>query len=217
MNKLVIVKKCGKCGNKKDSSNFSEDKKYKDGLNYQCKNCCNIASKKWRRRNKKHIRVYNKNWHKSNHNYHKVWYKDNAEKVKINKKKWCINNPKRVKLIWKRAKKKRLSTIKGRLNNGMSRSISEALKGNKAGRHWETLVSFTLAELIKHLETKFLPGMTWNNYGKHGWHIDHIIPIAFFIYNKPEDQEFQYCWSLDNLQPMWAKDNLTKGNKIMKV
>ena len=55
--------------------------------------------------------------------------------------------------------------------------------------------------------------MSWDNYGK--WHIDHIIPIDFFIFTKPEDQEFQYCWSLNNLQPLWRLDNIKKSNKII--
>ena len=39
--------------------------------------------------------------------------------------------------------------------------------------------------------------MSWDNYGS-DWYIDHKIPDS---------------WSLNNLQPMWAKDNLAKGNR----
>ena len=55
--------------------------------------------------------------------------------------------------------------------------------------------------------------MTWGNYGK--WHVDHIIPQAFFKYTSTDDVEFKYCWSLNNLQPLWAKDNIKKKDKIL--
>ena len=54
--------------------------------------------------------------------------------------------------------------------------------------------------------------MSWDNYGE--WHIGHIIPKVFFKYKSTDDIEFKYCWSLDNLQPLWAKDNLRKKTYI---
>lgn len=53
--------------------------------------------------------------------------------------------------------------------------------------------------------------MSWENYGE--WHIDHIIPDSWFNYSSTEDDEFKKSWSLDNLQPMWGKENQSKGNK----
>jgi len=52
--------------------------------------------------------------------------------------------------------------------------------------------------------------MNFDNYGK--WHLDHIKPCASFDLSKPEEQ--QKCFHYTNLQPLWAKDNLTKGAKI---
>jgi len=62
------------------------------------------------------------------------------------------------------------------------------------------------------LESKFKNGMSWKNYGK--WHIDHAIPDIRFRYKSPEDEEFKKCWALNNLQPLWAKENIRKGGKI---
>lgn len=58
--------------------------------------------------------------------------------------------------------------------------------------------------------------MTWENHGIHGWHIDHKIPVSAFKFKKPEDEDFKLCWSLKNLQPLWAFDNISKKNKIDK-
>ena len=49
--------------------------------------------------------------------------------------------------------------------------------------------------------------MNWNNYGK--WHIDHKIPSSWGK-TKEEVYELNYY---TNLQPMWAGENLSKGNR----
>jgi len=61
------------------------------------------------------------------------------------------------------------------------------------------------------LETKFLEGMDWDNYGIYGWHIDHIKPCSLFNLENIEEQK--KCFHYTNLQPLWAIDNLKKGNK----
>ncbi len=71
--------------------------------------------------------------------------------------------------------------------------------------------NYTVDDLKRHLESKFQDGMSWDNYGE--WHIDHIKPETWFNYSSVDDEEFKKCWALDNLQPMWAKENISKGNK----
>ncbi len=103
-----------------------------------------------------------------------------------------------------------------KLNHNMSNSIKDSLKENnisKNRRHWEDIVGYTKEQLKEHLEKLFKPDMNWNNHGE--WHIDHKIPISFFKYTSMKDIEFRYCWSLDNLQPLWAIENLKKHNKII--
>ena len=101
-----------------------------------------------------------------------------------------------------------------RLNRNMSNQIRSGLKGNKAGRPWGGTVPYDLATLRAHLEAQFQPGMTWDNYGKGGWHVDHIIPKSVFNYTKPGDIDYIRCWALDNLQPLWEADNCSKGAKL---
>lgn len=67
-------------------------------------------------------------------------------------------------------------------------------------------------ELIAHLESKFLPGMTWENYGVHGWHVDHHVPCAAF--NLLREDHRQVCFHHSNLRPLWAMDNSSKGDTI---
>jgi len=127
----------------------------------------------------------------------KLFRKNNAEKIKARR------------AIYR---KRVYYTPKGNLNSRMSAVIYLALRKNKAGYRWESIVGYTVEDLHKHLESKFLPGMTWDN--MHLWQIDHIVPRSFFQFTSYNDWEFQYCWSLDNLQPLWGPDNIRKSNKI---
>lgn len=64
---------------------------------------------------------------------------------------------------------------------------------------------------MTHLEAKFEPWMTWEDYGFYGWHIDHIKPLAAFKYETPDDPEFKEAWALGNLRPLGAVQNWRKG------
>lgn len=66
-------------------------------------------------------------------------------------------------------------------------------------------------DLLIHLEDQFQTGMTWDNYGASGWHIDHIVPLAILDMNDPI--EFHKAWHYTNLRPLWAIDNLRKGKR----
>jgi 5-methylcytosine-specific restriction endonuclease McrA len=57
--------------------------------------------------------------------------------------------------------------------------------------------------------------MTWENYGSE-WHLDHKIPLSVHNFTKPEHSDFKKAWSLKNLQPLWAEDNLKKNAKLNK-
>jgi len=114
------------------------------------------------------------------------------------------NSEKGQKLYKKMYKKRKFSII-------ISNNIRKSLKGNKNGQHWEDIVGYTLNELKQHLQSQFQEGMSWDNHGK--WHIDHIRPIASFNITDYKCEDFKECWSLSNLQPLWAIDNIRKGDK----
>ena len=67
----------------------------------------------------------------------------------------------------------------------------------------------SMSELMSHLESKFLPGMSWNN--RNQWHVDHIKPLYAFDLTDPEQQAVAFHYS--NLQPLWALDNMRKGGR----
>jgi len=96
------------------------------------------------------------------------------------------------------------------LDRRISWSIWDSIKNAKANRNWEDIVGYSIDDLSAHIEKQFLPRMTWENMGR--WHIDHIRPKSSFTYTSEDDAEFRDCWSLTNLRPLWAKDNVKKSN-----
>jgi hypothetical protein len=74
------------------------------------------------------------------------------------------------------------------------------------------LLGCSLEEARNYIQSKFKEGMTWENYGLYGWHIDHIIPCASFDLKDPEQQK--KCFNYTNLQPLWWHENLSKGANI---
>lgn len=73
----------------------------------------------------------------------------------------------------------------------------------------EVLIGINLYECMIYIESKFKDGMSWEN--RNLWHVDHIIPLASA---KTEEDAIKLC-HYTNLQPLWAKENMTKGSKIL--
>ena len=96
--------------------------------------------------------------------------------------------------------------------------IKDALTYNritsiKKTQRTEKLLGCTIEKCKIYLESLFKEGMSWDNYGYRGWHIDHIVPCSAFDLTNIEEQK--KCFHYTNLQPLWAKDNLSKGDKLM--
>lgn len=151
----------------------------------------------------------------------KHWEQNNRENAIERQKRWLQRNPEYIKNYMKLPENKerinryyrqlRKENPKFHLDQNMAIAIYQSLKDKKAGRKWETLVGYTLKELMSHLEKQFDEKMNWKNYGSY-WHVDHIKPRSLFKYACPEDQEFKECWVLKNLQPLEKIANLRKSN-----
>ena len=96
----------------------------------------------------------------------------------------------------------------------LSGRLYNALKNNhKTGSAVKDL-GCTIEQFKVYLESKFTKGMNWDNYGLHSWHIDHVKPLSSF--DLTDKEQFKKACHYTNLQPLWAKDNLIKSNKILK-
>jgi len=92
--------------------------------------------------------------------------------------------------------------------------ICKALRGKDKSDRTLNLLGCSIAEFKQYLEAHFQYGMSWDNYGISGWHVDHIKPCCSFDLRKAEEQ--RKCFHYTNLQPLWAKDNYNKGGKYDK-
>jgi hypothetical protein len=163
--------------------------------------------------------------------YNERYYSKNKDKIKKRLKEWYLENKEKRKERYKensrmnyyKDKKKKMARvmayqkIKNKtdinwiLRKRLRGRLQKALKGIiKSKRTMELLGVPHLDFLKAWLQSQFKEGMTWEN--RHLWHIDHIIPCSSFDLTKPEEQA--KCFHYTNLQPLWASENLSKGNRI---
>lgn len=180
------MKICAGCGLSKPLSEFSAERRVNDGCKSRCKPC--LAAEARGKRNE-----YFREFHRKNKERRNAWMRDNFDR-----------------LTWQRDRRK---DPRHRIDGAMGMRLHSAIHHKKGGRKWSAIVGYSRDELIEHLSKKFQPGMSLENYGE--WHIDHIRPIASFNYVDDKDPEFLKCWTLENLQPLWAIDNLKKSDRIL--
>lgn len=101
-----------------------------------------------------------------------------------------------------------------KIQQNMRSRVSKIVKEVKTYKNGSFVKMFGCSKkhLIKHFESKFTSKMTWDNYGTY-WHVDHIIPISSFDLTDPEQCKQANHWT--NLQPLEAKRNIAKSNKIV--
>lgn len=97
----------------------------------------------------------------------------------------------------------------GHLSSVVRRSVRSALKSSKSKPSIEYL-GCEIEEFKEHIESKFKEGMSWENYGE--WHIDHIVPLR---YQNPSIEEVMERLHWENTQPLWASENIAKGNRFI--
>ena len=181
----------------------------------------------WVKKYREYHNAYLKKWRKNNPKYlayHreqvKKWYRENPEegKKRSNQNYWKHREQrlKHAKEYRQKYKDKILEADRKpqrRIGKNLRSRIINALvrQDSVKSKRIRELIGTTIPELQKHLERQFKSGMTWENYGK--WHVDHILPLASFDLTKSEEQEKAFHYT--NLQPLWAKENLSKHNKIL--
>lgn len=197
------TKICIKCNQSKSMEDFYTHALSKDGRTPQCKECLKSYARQYQKDNKEKCLTYIKKWKQ-----------DNKEKNRLYVKTWAQRNPEKRREIKRKCDRKAMLNPLHRLSNNVRGNMYQALKGKKAGRKWETLVGYTLQDLINHIDPMLNKTMTWENYGN-TWHVDHIIPKSWFKYTSTDDPKFKECWALSNLQPKLKLDNSKKGNRFI--
>jgi hypothetical protein len=193
------TKFCPDCNTNKPAPEFGYKRPNK--LMCRCKICQRLTKKR--------------RWHKNNYkDSRKKWADKNKEKDLAYKKKYRDKHKAEALLY---AKTKRRVNPEYKITGNLRHRIWLSLKGGQKSDSTTRLLGCSIEYLKKHLESKWLDGMSWDNYGIYRvggqatWHIDHIRPCASFDLTDPEQQK--QCFHYTNLQPLWAKDNLFKHDK----
>ena len=215
-----MQKRCPKCNITKNAGEFHKSKQTKSGLQCYCKLCRNEDKRKYREANLDQIREKSREYYQANRDrinaYTKQYYRDNIDRYK----EWHAEyrgkeETKKYKREWMKKKREIDSGFKLHQNFGNLIRISLNNRGGaKNGMSAFDTVSYAIDELRAHLESQFDDKMNWDNYGSY-WHVDHIMPRAHFEFESVKDEGFQRCWALENLQPLEAKANLRKGDRIL--
>lgn len=112
-------------------------------------------------------------------------------------------------------KKKRLDTdVSFRFVENLRKKLYLTLRGYGKYNSTLELLGCSVDEARQYIESQFTKNMTWDNWGIHGWHIDHVIPISYFNLEDPDQQ--RQCFHYTNLRPLWGKENIRKSNKIIE-
>lgn len=233
------MKECTRCKETKSLDEFHNCKSKKSGKMSHCKVCRNSYNAKkakeighdvlYRRaldRNpeaykKKAKEYYEKNkqtaidrvaqWRKENPGCRSIEYQKAREKKIAYAAEWAKSNPERRRAIASNYSKRFRDNPENRPVIICRKLIARVMMLSESGRKGRTekCLGYTRHEFKRSMESKFKKGMTWDNHGD--WHVDHIKPVSLFVSEGVTDPKV--INALDNLQPLWAKDNLSKGAK----
>lgn len=155
----------------------------------------------------------------------KLIYRERKHEISAKMKEYHIKNRERkkeydrIKNLTKRSQinLRKRNKYKLDINNKLSLllrgRVRHAVKGGQRVGSPVKDMGCTVQELKNYIELQFKDGMTWENHGVFGWHIDHKKPLAMFDLSNRES--FLQACHYTNLQPMWWIDNTKKGSRYI--
>jgi hypothetical protein len=180
-----------------NSQNFRKCSAYSHGFFPRCKECRSIYDRNKRNKNIDRVKKSSSKWRNKNKEYYKAYYKENKEKM--------------VKRCSERYRKRYNNDPEFKMVQIFRRRFLFFIKGSGTSKKVKKYLGCSLDFLKDYLSNMFYDGMSWDNHGTL-WHIDHIKPCDSFDLSNMEQQ--RQCFHYSNLQPLWAKENLKKSNKI---
>lgn len=118
-------------------------------------------------------------------------------------------------------KRRRAENPEIRIRASLRARLGNVLSGHRKTASTLAYLGCTVAELRAYLEKQFKPGMTWANYGRVGWHIDHRRPMASFLFFNPDgslnEEALRQSMHFTNLQPLWYWENVSKSDNFVAI
>lgn len=183
------TKFCYQCNTEKNIDDFNMDYRAKDKHQSKCRKC---EKRYWQE--------------------HREQYRKNGRRNMSKRRKTKEFKAYMKKYNREYSKKRKKEDLNYRLLNYLRNRIRTAMLYCNKSLPTKKLIGCSIQLFRKHLEKQFKEGMNWNNYGRKGWHIDHILPCCSFDLSKEEEQ--RKCFHYSNLQPLWAIENMQKGGRI---
>lgn len=212
----VAAKRCAKCEQTRPIESFRPNARYAGGRVTWCDPCAKAYRAEHYKRNAARVKAQNADWHATHRETRNEAmlraYKADPEAHIARAEAAKKRRPEHYRALAREyGRKQRAARVDVRLRSRISAQIRYCLSTGKGGRTTAALLGYSIEDLRVHLERQFLKGMTWDNMGD--WHIDHIVPLASFTITGPDDPELRRAWSLANLRPLWAADNIRKNAK----
>lgn len=228
-NNNIVLKLCKKCNTEMNISYFNKDKSKKDGYRSSCKTCQKKYLSEYYITNKEEINAKNQEWKINNKDYllekSKEYYNTNRESILNKSKEYLFNNKDenrdRKRRYYKNNSKSILEKKSKYINNRkkhdkvfhITMSIRSLIKDSFRKRNFNKpktneILGCSYEEFKVYIEDRFSEGMSWDNYGD--WHFDHKIPISW----AKNECDVYILNHHTNFQPMWAFDNMSKGNRF---
>jgi len=221
-----MSKMCFTCGIEKDESEFHKNKINKDGLCGKCKTCAILLSKIHYEKNKdeklrKLREVYKENPEKYIEKS-KLYYDENKDIIAEKERIKYAENPEKyieksklytktnMKKIYRQRRNRELADPVYRLKISIRKSNSSIFSKSPYTKRSKSseILGCSFEEFKIHIENQFLDGMSWDN--RHLWHLDHIFPVSLAL----DEEHLLQLNHYTNFQPLWAEDNIKKGNKL---
>jgi hypothetical protein len=197
------MKVCSCCKLEKSLFEFNKNKTTKDKLKHQCKSC----EKDYRDKNKLKIKQYYQSNKHIISEKGKKYRLDNYEKIIERERNYDKNN-RHIRHKYKQNRRAIDSLFKLSCNIRTLIGKSFIRNGFIKDSKTNNILGCTFEEFKVHLEKQFTKGMNWSNHGE--WHLDHIYPVSL----AKTEEEIIKLNHYTNFQPLWAEDNLRKGNRL---
>lgn len=229
---------CTKCGVKKELSEFNRSKRKKNGRRCRCRECDHKANAEYNKRPgvKEHKARYAHDRYLADPEKQRQYQINHKEEANARKYKYVQRNPekrreqtrryyhthkekrkeydKQNRKEQNRKKKEFMATHpQTRIAHNLRTSMWRQITGRSKGGRMLGLIGCEWVFFMRHIESQFTEGMTWDNYGQGvgRWSIDHIKPLISFDLTDIEQQKEAFNWT--NCRPLWYTENASKSAK----
>jgi hypothetical protein len=209
------MKLCSGCETEKSFAEFNKSNRARHGLHNHCRACQQVSRRRFYEANRESEIASTKAGRATARAAWKARYVSDPEfKAKVLEYNRARRRTDQARKLANEAKRRNEEAFpSAKIARNLRVRLRKAVVGVNRAAATMDLLGCSIDEFKTHLERQFEPGMSWDNYGYHGWHIDHIRPCASFDLT---DQAQQYeCFNFRNTRPAWRFDNQSKGGRLL--